>query len=148
MKKYKVTVDGVEYLVQVTVDEAGIYTAKLGEKEVKVRLEEIIDLKKRKTQPTTISSTEPTTQKKIPSDIEAGAGGVLLRAPMPGNVVKIIAQEDSTVKQGEPVIILEAMKMNNEIPSPVSGTIKEIKVKEGETIDSEDIIAIIEEEPE
>ena len=148
MKNYKVIVDGVEYLVQVTEDEAGLYTAKMGEKEVKVRLEEIIDLKKRKTQPTTISSTESTTQKTIPSDIEAGAGGVLLRAPMPGNVVKIIAQEGSTVKQGEPVIILEAMKMNNEIPSPVSGTIKEIKVKEGETIDSEDIIAIIEEEPE
>jgi biotin carboxyl carrier protein len=67
---------------------------------------------------------------------------------MPGNVINIVAQEGSQVKQGEPVIILEAMKMNNEIPSPVSGIIKEMKVKEGDTIDSEDIIAIIEEESE
>ena len=148
MKKYKVTVDGVEYLVQVTEDEAGIYTAKLGEKEVKVSVEEIIDLKRKKTRPVAISRAETSPQKKIPSALEADAAGVLLRAPMPGNVVNIVAHEGSQVKQGEPVIILEAMKMNNEIPSPVSGTIKEIKVKEGDTIDSEDIIAIIEEEPE
>jgi biotin carboxyl carrier protein len=145
MKKYRVTVDGIEYLVQVEEREAGVYTAKLGEKEVEVRVEEIIDAVKNKTVRPAPGSVDTTIPNKVKSNSDAQVTGVALRSPMPGNVIKVNVSEGSRIKHGEPVIILEAMKMNNEIPSPVDGIVKEIRVKEGDTIDSEHIIAVIEE---
>ena len=62
---------------------------------------------------------------------------------MPGKVIEVIAKSGSEVKLGDPVIILEAMKMKNEISAPISGTIKKIRVKEGENLESGDIIAVI-----
>jgi biotin carboxyl carrier protein len=147
MKKYRVIVNGIEHLVQVEEREAGVYTAKLREKEVEVRVEEIIETIQEKTKPPEKSNFDSITPKKTTKNPDKKVTGILLRAPMPGNVVKVIAKEGSQIANGEPVIILEAMKMNNEIPSPVSGVIKEIRVKEGDTIDSEHIIAVIEEAP-
>jgi len=69
--------------------------------------------------------------------------GTTLTAPMPGKVIEVIAKSGSEVKLGDPVIILEAMKMKNEISAPVSGIVKEIRVKEGENVDSGNIIAVI-----
>lgn len=55
-------------------------------------------------------------------------------SPMPGQVIKVIAKEGDNVVEGEPVIILEAMKMENEICAQKSGTIKEFFVTEGQTV--------------
>jgi biotin carboxyl carrier protein len=145
MKKYRVIVDGIEHLVQVEEREAGVYTAKLGEKEVEVRVEEIIDAVKNKTVRSAPGSVDTTIPNRNKSNSDAPITGIALRSPMPGNVIKVNVSEGSRIKHGEPVIILEAMKMNNEIPSPVDGIVKEIRVKEGDTIDSEHIIAVIEE---
>jgi len=66
---------------------------------------------------------------------EGEGGGATIRAAMPGLVVKIIAQEGQTVKRGEPVLILEAMKMENEVRAPADGTVKEIRIKERDSVE-------------
>lgn len=67
-----------------------------------------------------------------------------ISSPMPGKVVKILAREGDVIRKGEPVIIVAAMKMESEYKAPVEGIIKKINVKEGETIEGNQILAEIE----
>lgn len=65
---------------------------------------------------------------------------VAIEAPMPGKIIDILLDEGSEVKEGEPILILEAMKMQNEILSHVSGTIKKVSVKKNETVMKDDLL--------
>jgi biotin carboxyl carrier protein len=67
-----------------------------------------------------------------------------INAIMPGLIVKILKKEGQKVEAGEKVIILEAMKMQNELQSKVSGTIKQILVKEGESVEMRQVLVVIE----
>ena len=70
-----------------------------------------------------------------PSGLMGGSEGELL-TQMPGKVVKIIAEKGQLVKKGDNLLILEAMKMENEIKAPIDGTVKEIYVSEGQTLEN------------
>ncbi len=65
-------------------------------------------------------------------------------APMPGTIVKILLKEGDEVLDGQDVLMLEAMKMENPIPATVSGKIKEIKVSVGDTVAAEQLMIVIE----
>ncbi len=72
-------------------------------------------------------------------------GGVVsIDSPMPGKVIKILAKPGEQVKEGQGIIVVEAMKMENELKSPKAGTVKEIRVKEGEAVESGAKLALIE----
>ena len=73
----------------------------------------------------------------------AAAGDTTMTAPMPGSVSKIVAKEGQTVKKGDVIIMLEAMKMQNEMASPVAGVVKSINVSVGESVKPGQIMAII-----
>lgn len=64
-------------------------------------------------------------------------------APMPGKIVDILVENDHEVKAGEPLLVLEAMKMQNEITSHVSGKVKSIAVKAGDNVNKDDILVEI-----
>jgi biotin carboxyl carrier protein len=70
-----------------------------------------------------------------PSGLTDGAEGELKTA-MPGKVIKLNVKEGDTVNQGDTLLILEAMKMENEIKASISGTIKSIMVEEGQALES------------
>ncbi|QBA64559.1 acetyl-CoA carboxylase biotin carboxyl carrier protein subunit [Muriicola soli] len=63
-----------------------------------------------------------------------------ISAPMPGLILEIKAREGDSVKEDSPLIILEAMKMENVITSPREGVIKKISVKAGETVDKKQLL--------
>lgn len=65
-------------------------------------------------------------------------------APMPGKIVDVLMEEGAKVKEGEALLILEAMKMQNEITSPVSGIIKKVYAKNGDIVNKEDALIEIE----
>ena len=65
----------------------------------------------------------------------AEAGEYHLRAPMPGLVVSVLVTEGQEVKKGQVILILESMKMQNELKSPRDGVIGRIRVKAGETVE-------------
>jgi len=78
------------------------------------------------------------------SESESAEIGVLnIVAPMPGLVVKVMKNEGEKVKKGEGVVIVEAMKMENEVKSIKHGIIGEIKVKEGDKVDKNQVMIII-----
>lgn len=71
-------------------------------------------------------------------------GTVEIKTAMPGKVVRVLAEQGTQIKQGEGVIVVEAMKMQNEMKSPKDGIVKEIRFAEGATVNAGDILAIIE----
>jgi biotin carboxyl carrier protein len=75
---------------------------------------------------------------------EATAGPKKLTAPMPGRVVRILAAEKSAVEAGQGLLVMEAMKMQNEIKSPKKGTVQRIMVQAGAAVNAGDVLAIVE----
>lgn len=73
----------------------------------------------------------------------AGLATEEVRAPMPGVVVSIEVEQGQEITAGTPVVIVEAMKMQNEISAVTAGTVKRIFVKEGDVVDSRQTLAII-----
>ena len=69
---------------------------------------------------------------------EVGSGSVV--APMPGTILKVLKASGDAVKAGEVVLILEAMKMENEITAPVDGTIGSLNLTEGSTVAGGDLL--------
>jgi len=67
-----------------------------------------------------------------------------LTAPMPGKVVRILLGEGAEVQAGDGVLVVEAMKMQNEVKSPKRGTIQRIVVSEGAAVNAGDVLAIVE----
>jgi biotin carboxyl carrier protein len=67
-----------------------------------------------------------------------------LTAPMPGKVVRILAAQGATIEAGGGVIVVEAMKMQNEVKSPKTGTIQSILVSIGAAVNAGDVLAIVE----
>jgi biotin carboxyl carrier protein len=64
--------------------------------------------------------------------------------PMPGKVVAVLVSEGDKVEKGQGLVIVEAMKMENEVHSPTAGEVKEIKVKPGDTVEGGAVLVIVE----
>lgn len=127
IKQFKVRVDGKEYSVEVeSVEE---------EKDLEgaARTQHY-----RETRPTT-----GVTHQAIKKESLATRDKCVV-APMPGAVVKINCRPGEMVKKGDVVIVLEAMKMENEIHSPIDGLVKEVHVKEGMTVSPEEVMVAFE----
>ncbi|AKT38500.1 biotin/lipoyl-containing protein [Chondromyces crocatus] len=64
-----------------------------------------------------------------------GQGGGLLKTPMPGRVLKVLVQEGETIRAGQPLVVVEAMKMENELGAERDGVVKAIFVSPGATVE-------------
>lgn len=78
-----------------------------------------------------------------PAPVSIPAGGTKINAPMPGKILSVKAKPGQAVKRGDVILILEAMKMENEIQSPADGTITAIAVSEGATVNAGVLLAVI-----
>jgi biotin carboxyl carrier protein len=67
----------------------------------------------------------------------------VIKAPMPGKIIDVLVREGITVLRGEPVVILEAMKMQNEIISPVNGMVVKVMAKPNTNVMKDDILVEI-----
>ena len=76
-----------------------------------------------------------------PAEVRAEEGTIV--APMPGVVIRYEVEVGDEVKAGDTIVILEAMKMDNAIPTPISGRVKAIYFKSGDPVDKDDVLAVI-----
>lgn len=72
------------------------------------------------------------------------AGPTAIRAMMPGRVVALLANPGESVKKGAGILVVEAMKMENEVTAPAAGKIVEIRVEPGQTVETGQVLAVIE----
>lgn len=84
-------------------------------------------------------------EKALAGSIKAGheSGEANVRAPMPGLVLSVLLEPGAPVERGQTVAILEAMKMENDLASPITGTIKEVKVAKGQTVNQGDVLVVV-----
>lgn len=125
MSKYRITLDGKTYEMDVEL----IGTNGAVQQPVKT---------KTKAAPVTSSAPAVPSAKPAAKPAEAGSGTVL--APMPGTILKVLKADGDQVKAGEVVLILEAMKMENEILAPVDGTVASLNLSAGGTVAGGDVL--------
>jgi biotin carboxyl carrier protein len=87
---------------------------------------------------------DPRSLRSRRASAEAGQGPRKLAAPMPGKVVRVLVGEKDEVEPGQGLLVVEAMKMQNELKSPKKGTVQKLMVAEGASVNAGDVLAIIE----
>ena len=97
-----------------------------------------------------VNQPEGINQEKIAPDFKEPSSkdsvtnnGESLVSPMPGILLRYLVEEGDEVKVGEPVAILEAMKMENTLPSPGTGTVQKLQVTEGATVVKGDVLIVL-----
>lgn len=98
-----------------------------------------------------VGSTRFAVELRDPRSLRARKGAVLdekgprkILAPMPGRVVRVLVAEQAEVEAGQGIVVVEAMKMQNEIKSPKKGTVKKIAAMAGAAVNAGDVLAIVE----
>jgi len=94
--------------------------------------------------PETASAPAGPARRKAASASTGGGGNGKIAVPMQGTVVKVEVEVGQTVEAGDAVLVLEAMKMENNINADISGTVTEVKVAVGDSVGSGDIVVVIE----
>ena len=117
MKKYNVNVNGTAY--EVTVEEVVGGAA-----------------------PAPVAAAPAAAPAPAPVAAPAGAGEQV-KSPMPGNILSVNVNVGDTVAEGQVLMILEAMKMENEITAPCSGTIAQVAVEKGQQVNSGDLLLVV-----
>ena len=119
--KYKVTLNGRTYEVEV---EAG--------KAMLIDEYEAVAPASAPAAPVSAPAAAPA----APAAPAVTGAGVAVNAPMPGNILKVNVQNGQAVKEGQVLVVLEAMKMENEILAPKNGTVTQVLVSKGTTVDT------------
>ncbi len=78
-----------------------------------------------------------------PAVAPATADGTQVKAPMPGTILAVKKNVGDAVKAGDVIVVLEAMKMENDIVAPCDGTVKSINAPKGSTVNTDDVLAVI-----
>ena len=76
--------------------------------------------------------------------VAAAAGASKITAPMPGTILGVNVKEGEAVKAGQPIFVLEAMKMESDITAPVNGTVRGITVRKGDAVEAGKLLCSIE----
>lgn len=142
MKKFKFTIRGNDYDVEIKDYEDNIAIVEVNGTQYEVEVHQK-ETKTTKT-PKLIRSNIPVDRKDSKIKKSVSSRAYTLNAPLPGNIFKVLKQEGDEVKKGETIIIMEAMKMENNIQSEKDGKISSIKVKEGDAVLQNDVLAEIE----
>ena len=135
MKKFKVTVNGKSY--EVDVEELGTAAPAAP---VPPAPAPVAATSPAPTPVPAASAASSATQAAPKGPIPDSA--VVVKAPMPGKI-SAIKQENGSVTRGSVILVLEAMKMQNDIPAPQDGTLTEVRVAVGDNVKTGDVLAVI-----
>jgi biotin carboxyl carrier protein len=137
MKKYKFTIQGNEYDVRIKDFEDKVAQIEVNGTEYEVEVQN--EVKQSKT-PRLVR--KPVAQKPGEGEIAKSSGGgtVKVEAPLPGNIFKILVKEGDTIKKGDTLLVMEAMKMENNVLAEKDGVVSSIKVKEGDAVLQGDLL--------
>ena len=139
-REYELEASEVEPNVYLLKNDNKIYevfvapqTAKTAPYKVKIRNQEF-----------EINLFDPKRLRGAGAENEHGDGVAEIKTAMPGKLVRVLTQVGAEINKGDSVLVVEAMKMQNEMKSPKDGIVKEIRFEEGATVNAGDVLAIIE----
>jgi len=129
--KYRVTVDGTAF--EVEVEDLGAPAAPVASIPVSA--------------PTPVAAPTPAPAPApvaaAPAPKPVSSGGVTITSPMPGKILKVSVSVGQAVKNGEVVVLLEAMKMENEIFATADGKVTDVRVRNGDAVNAGDVLVVI-----
>ncbi len=123
--KYVVTLNGKNYEVEVTESEAVLLNVSGAAAPVAA--------------PAPVASAPAA----APAAAAPSASGTNVPSPMPGTILSVNVAAGQAVKTGDVLLVLEAMKMENDIVAPCDGTVKQVLVSKGSTVNTDDILVVI-----
>jgi biotin carboxyl carrier protein len=137
------SVDGREYLLEVDELEPGLFHIKSDGRvfEVYVGPNGLTDIGGRQIE---VSVRDPKRLSMSGPKGLAADGTIEIRSAMPGKVVRVLVGVGDTVAEGDGIVVVEAMKMQNELKTPREGTVREVRFSEGDTVNGGDLLAVIE----
>lgn len=148
MKSYKFTINGNKYTVDINNIEDGKaevevnrtpYTVELEMDEMKVPTPKVVKVA------TPAAPKAGTTQASVSAAPAAPtASGATIKSPLPGVVLDVFVHEGDSVKAGQHVMLLEAMKMENNIDAPKDCVIKQIRARKGDSVMEGDVLIVLE----
>lgn len=130
--KYKITLQGKTYEIEVERGEAMVLD----------EYEALAPVTSAPAAPDPAAAA-PVAAAPAPAAAAPVAAGTTVTAPLPGNVLKINVSQGQAVKAGDVVVIIEAMKMENEITAPCDGTVKQIVAAKGAVVNTGDTLLVI-----
>jgi len=122
---YSLLIDGVSYVADVT-DQEGACVVDVGDETYVVRVEE-----------------ETRYIIRTRGGAAAGHGGQTLVAPLPGRITHVAVKSGDPVRKGDPLLVIEAMKMENELRAGAAGTVAEVRVAPGQVVNAGDVLVVI-----
>ena len=145
MKKFKFTISGNQYEVDINNIEENIAFIEVNGTPYEVKLDR--EIKQTKTpklmRSVSIPSTDSHPSVAKTSSPSAPKGGGNIKSPLPGVILDVYVKEGESVKIGQRLLTLEAMKMENNIESDKDGKVLSIKVKKGDNVMEGDILIVI-----
>lgn len=123
MRKFNITVNGVAYEVEVEEVKDGAAPVAAAPAPVKAA-------------PAPAKAAAPAAKAPV-------AAGAQVKAPMPGTILDVKVQQGQSVKKGDVLMVLEAMKMENEIMCPQDGTVAQVNVSKGASVNSGDVLCVL-----
>lgn len=124
MSKYRITLNSEVYEMEVELIEEG---------SAPIKTEAV----------PAVRSTEPPVAPKSPVQADSASADGTVVSPMPGTIVQLMAAQGDKVSKGQPILVLEAMKMENEITAAKDGVLSELRVAEGQTVAGGEILFTI-----
>jgi biotin carboxyl carrier protein len=139
--RYEVEVRGKRYEVEVEEIAPDLFSISIGGKKAKLSVTEIPSA--REVKPTEVKESVEERAEGIVEIAKVEGEGTPITVAMAGTITKILKREGEEVEEGEDILILEAMKMENSISSPKRGKISKIIVKPGDKVSAGDVVAFV-----
>ncbi len=147
MAKYQYTVEGTDYDVEILEIEDNVAKVNVNGAEFVVELKQALKPTTRPIKQVVAPEPKPSAapaQKSAPTPAPVAAGeGRSVTAPLPGTIVDIKVNVGDTVKEGDTLLILEAMKMQNNIEAEFGGQVTSILVKQGDSVKEDTVLVTI-----
>ncbi len=141
MKNYKLKINGNDYNVdinevegqEIKLDVNGTSYVVTVDQELKQQRKPVVSTPRPQAAPAATSAPKG----------NAAAAGSKVTTPLPGTILDVFVNVGDTVKEGQTVVLLEAMKMENNIEADTAGTVKEVKVRKGDSVLEGDVLVVI-----
>lgn len=144
MKEFTFKINGAEYKCAVEEIEAGKTNVTVNGKVYTVETEAAKPVEKPVAKPAAPAAPKAEAPKaEAPKPAAAPAGGVQVKSPLPGSVIKVLVSEGQAVKKGDTLLTLESMKMENAIMAEQDGTVKQIAVSSGQNVMQDDLLIVL-----
>ena len=135
MKMFRVVVNGIEYRVGIEELPDENFSDHTRAKPVSTAAASDLTVQPKAAQPISQNSGQP--------EINTDNAVKNVAAPMPGTIISVAVTAGTNVSKGQTLMVLEAMKMENEIKAPSAGTVKDIRISQGTSVNAGDILVVL-----